>query len=534
MSTSRPTSPSVEGDQDAVIRRLRDPNVYPDHPREVKEVETHISRVFLTDHFVYKLKKSVKFKFLDFSTPEKREAACREEVALNRRMTHDVYLSILPITIDPSGEMNLGGRGRVIDWLVQMRRLPADRMLDEMIRTGRLADADVRRLADRLANYYVAAQPLTVRPEEYHTALVAHVKDNLQSLLASAEANPSAVRQSHAAQLRLLNCRPELFRSRARDGRVVDGHGDLRPEHICLTNPPAVYDCIEFSADLRRVDVLDELCFLAMDCDLLNADSVGRSILDAYLAKSGDRASPECIPFYKAYRACVRSKVAVLRARQLSGEGRQAQIHLSEQYLELANRYVRLAGTRPLLLVVTGLIGTGKSTLARFVAEELGIEILRTDEIRKETIPGASESDQFGEGRYRPEARARVYGELVRRAAEKLSVGTSVILDGTFTRAADRRAAVRCAHEWKADVFIVDCVCSRDTALRRIQARLHQNEPDASEARSEFYDLQAAERSCEENAAVDLRINTTESLTTQAAYIFKALPTAFPCVELSN
>jgi aminoglycoside phosphotransferase family enzyme/predicted kinase len=525
------TSSPLDADQEAVAKRLLDPSVYPDRPRAVQVVETHISRVFLTDHFVYKLKKPVRFDFLDFSTLEKREQACREEVRLNRRMTHDVYLSVVPVTVEPSGELMLGGHGRVVDWLVQMRRLPAGRMLDELIRNGHLTDVDVRRLTDRLSSYYTASQPLIVRPEEFHASLVAHVKENFQTLLSAADVNPSELRQSHTAQMRLLKCRPELFHARALDGRMIDGHGDLRPEHICLVNPPAVFDCVEFSADLRRVDVLDELCFLAMECDLLNADSVGRSILDAYLAKSHDRPPPEILPFYKAYRACVRAKIAALRMKQVSGETRRAQVDLCNRYLKLANRYVHNAGTRPLLLVVTGLMGTGKSTLARLLANELEIEVLRTDEMRKDLIPATNASDAFGEGRYRPEARARVYKELIRRTAERLSAGTSVILDGTFTRAADRDAAVRLGQQSAAGVVVLECVCPRATAIERIRARLSDAEPDASEARPEHYDLQAAERLREGDGAIDLRIDTTESPTVQATHVFQALPPAFSRVE---
>ncbi len=531
MSAAPSTLSPVDADQGAVAKRLLDPSVYPDRPREVRVVETHISRVFLTDHFVYKLKKPVQFDFLDFSTLENRERACREELQLNRRMAHDVYLSVVPVTLEPSGEVVLGGHGRVIDWLVQMRRLPADRILDDLIRTRRLAEVDVRRLADRMSDYYVTAQPLIVRPEEFHAALVAHVKGNFQTLMKAADVDLSEVRHSHTAQLRLLKCRPELFHARALDGRIIDGHGDLRPEHICLTNPPVVFDCVEFSADLRRVDVLDELCFLAMECDLLNADSIGERILAAYLAKSQDRPPPEIIPFYKAYRACVRAKVAGLRAEQVSGEARQAQVDLCNRYLKLASRYVRIAGTRPLLLVVTGLMGTGKTTLARLLAEELGIEVLRTDEVRNESIPAGSGSSAFGEGRYRPEARAHVYEEILRKAVDRLSVGTSVILDGTFIRAADRDAAMRLGRGLNADVLIVECICPRETAIERIRARLSRAEPDASEARPELYDLQAAERRYEGDSAIDLQIDTAESPAVQVAHVFQALPPALSCAE---
>src|SRR5688572_28161817 len=188
---------SSDFDHAAVVRCLQDPSVYPHHPGKVQVVETHISQVFLTDRFVYKLKKPVCFDFLDFTTVEKRERACREELRLNRRMTQGIYLDVLPVTQTASGDLRLGGSGRADDWVVQMRRLPAERMLDELIRTGRLADVELRRLADFLGRFYAAAQPLLIRPDEYHAALVAHTTANFRTLSASVEIDGDRMRRIH-------------------------------------------------------------------------------------------------------------------------------------------------------------------------------------------------------------------------------------------------------------------------------------------------------------------------------------------------
>ncbi|MCE9607884.1 MAG: AAA family ATPase [Planctomycetia bacterium] len=516
-------SPSPVVGREAVERWLTDAANHPDHPHDVQRIETHISQVFLTDRFVYKLKKPVRFDFLDFNSLEKREHACREELRLNRRMAGDVYRAVLPITADRCGALALDGSGTVVDWVVQMRRLPADRMLDELIRTDRLHESEVRKLTEYLGGYYSAIEPLVVRPRDFHAALVANVEANLAALLGADGVDTTRIRRLHIFQLRLLKSRPELFQARVLDGRIIDGHGDLRPEHICLTDPPVVFDCLEFSADLRRIDVLDELCFLAMECDALGADSLGERVLKHYFQRSQDRPPPELTAFHKTYRACVRAKVAILRGAQLPADARDAQRQLGERYLALGDRYLREIDARPVLILVTGLMGTGKTTLARVLAAELGIEMLRTDDVRDELFPAAGGNDAFGQGRYSPEARARVYEEVLRRASEALSRGVSIILDGTYTKASDRELALERGRAAEADVLAVECVCPREVALERIQTRLRQPQPDASEARPELYDRQAAQRDPPADSIPTCSVDTTESLAAQTATVMAAL-----------
>jgi len=513
----------ISQSQSPVVRWLADAANHPDHPHEVQRIETHISQVFLSDRFVLKLKKPVRFDFLDFNTLEKREHACREELRLNRRMAGDVYMAVLPITEDPSGALALNGSGAVVDWVVQMRRLPADRMLDVLIRTGRLHESEIRRLTDYLGGYYSASERLVVRPCDFHSAIVANVEANFAALLAADGVDVARVRRLHTFQLRLLKSRPELFKARVLDGRIIDGHGDLRPEHICLIDPPAVFDCLEFNADLRRIDVLDELCFLAMECDALGADSLGERVLKDYLKRSQDRPPPELTAFYKTYRACVRAKVAILRAAQMPADASEGLRRLGERYLGLGDRYLREIDARPMLILVTGLMGTGKTTLARVLAAELGSEMLRTDEVRDELFPSSGENDAFGQGRYSPDARARVYEEVLRRAGEALSSGVSIILDGTYTKASDRELALERGRATKADVLAVECVCPREVAMERIRARLRQPTSDASEARPELYDRQVAQRDPPGDSMSACSVDTTESLSAQTANVMAAL-----------
>jgi len=528
-------SSAADDEHEAVVRLLKSPAAYSDPTSDVRLVETHISQVFLTDRYVYKLKKPVRFDFLDFSTLAKREAACRDELRLNRRLAPDVYLDVVPIVADESGRLRLGdaraavgglgaaNSGRLVDWVVHMKRLPAERMLDRLSAENRLSAAEIDRLADFLADYYRRAEPLSVDGEAYREAIAHHVADNRRVLLDASEIDADQVRRIHTAQLRFLASRADELRSRAAAGRVIDGHGDLRPEHVCLTEPIAVFDCIEFSAEFRRVDMLDELGFLAMECDAAGAAEVGRRIVDAYRRQSHDDAPAELESFYKSYRAAVRAKVAALRAAQVDGPARRESLDTRDRYLRLADGYLRAAGARPLVIVVGGLMGTGKSTLARGLSEALGMEVLRTDVARRSLFPAGDSPAAFDEGRYLAEARNRVYDELLGTARSRLAAGVSVVLDGTYLQA-DKRAQVQeLAREMNADSLIVRCVCPRETSLRRIEARLAGGTGDPSEARPELYDRQVAEAAGESSAADGLTIDTTEPQPSQLGSVFAAI-----------
>lgn len=507
--------------QEALVEWLKTPDAYPEHPAHVQLCETHISRVFLTEAFAYKLKKAVRFDFLDFSTPQLRRQAALEELRLNRRMTQDVYLSVLPITGKAGGAWQIGGHGEAVDWLVQMRRLPAARMLDKLIADGKLQTGDVERLAAYLARYYATAAPLPVDAAAFQAATEAHVRGGLPVLSTPGLAeHQSLLRRILAAQMRLLARRADLFAARVQNGRVIDGHGDLRPEHICLVDPPAVFDCLEFSAGLRCTDVADELSFLAMECDRLGASWVGEAVLDAYQRESGDRPPPLLLAFYKTHRACVRALVAALRSAQMSGESRKAALAEAAADLLLAGSYLQASGARPLLIVMCGLPGSGKTTLARALAERLGLELLRTDELRQQ-LQGRERQIA---GRYQAGARAEVYGELLHQAGQRLERGESLVLDGTFSRAALREAALNVGRDFAADTVLVHCACPRDVALERIAARLQRPGADASEAQPAVYDQLLAEWEWSPGLTHDCRVDTTGALEQQVELCVAAVP----------
>jgi len=318
---------------------LRIPQNYPARPRHVEERETHMSYVFLTDTDAYKLKKPVRYPFLDFSTLAAREASCRAEVQLNQRLTIGIYRGVLAMTCDGDGRLQLGGHGKVVDWLVHMRRLPDARMLDRLIVERRLQVQDLAPLAARLAGFYAAQPRLEITPQDFVAELEREHRLNVELLRQPRfELNRSELDTIDAMIRRFLGPERERLQARVIAGRVVEGHGDLRPEHVCLTDPPQVIDCLEFNRALRLVDWADEIAFLGLECALLGAPWVGNALRASVEARLHDAVAPELTDFYTALRACLRARLAV--AHLLEPAPRDG-----ARWLPRARDYLRCAAT---------------------------------------------------------------------------------------------------------------------------------------------------------------------------------------------
>jgi aminoglycoside phosphotransferase family enzyme len=323
------------------IAFLRQPDVYPDRPKRVEVIETHMSWVFLTESLVYKLKKPVQYDFLDFSTLEARQKDCEREVSLNRRLAGQVYLGTVPLTRQGDGDLRLDGEGRVEDWLVQMRRLPADRMLDAAIHKGTVDGRDVQQVSQVLTDFYRRSVFLPTSPAEYLRRFEEDIQGNLMVLRDSRYALPTAqVERLAAAQRQFLAAQGGLLEQRARERRIIDAHGDLRPQHICLTAPPVIIDCLEFNREFRSLDPVEELAYLAMECDRLGAPRIGDKILQGYLEAANDACPSKLIGFYKVFRACLRAKIAVWHTVDHQVQDHQRWLGLARTYLDLAERYL--------------------------------------------------------------------------------------------------------------------------------------------------------------------------------------------------
>lgn len=318
---------------------------YPESTRRVDTVETHMSWVFLTDRHAWKLKKPVRQSYLDFSTEAARRYYCAEEVRLNRRLTHDVYLGVVPLTAGADGRLRLGADGAAIDWLVKMRRLPADRMLDFAIHADTVNADDVRNVADALWRFYRECEPIPLREGEYHDRFAAGIADNLRELTAREFRLPhEMIEPTCARQRSFLEGAGPLLDERARRGYVVEAHGDLRPEHVCLEPQPQIIDCLEFSRDFRLLDIVDELAFLALECERLGAAWIKDVILRRYAGLGGDAPTPELVHFYQSHRACMRAKIAIWHLKEPERSDGAKWTMQAREYLRLAALHVAQCG----------------------------------------------------------------------------------------------------------------------------------------------------------------------------------------------
>lgn len=458
----------------ALVRAMLDPAVYPHPVDSVELVETHISWVFLAGDRVWKVKKPVDLGFLDFTSRERRRFFCQEEVRLNRRLAPDVYLGVVDIGGTPD-RPRLGGPGQPVpaafETAVLMRRLPAERMLDRLVQEGRASPALLGEVAAVVAAFHAAA---ATGGEIDAFAGVEAVGRNWQENFAQTAGFPAALLEpawreavGEAVQ-RFLAAEAGRFAARAAGGRSRDCHGDLQAQHVCCTEPIRIFDCIEFNARFRFGDTAGEVAFLAMDLERLGRADLGVHFLNAYLEESDDWDAVPLLDFYRAYRAWVRGKVLGFQAGTRPERAAEARACFA-----LAARYLA-PRPRPRLLAVSGVMGSGKSTLARTVAARLGALVIRTDAVRKRLAGRGLRDrapDAFGQGLYTPEMTARTYAASLELAGRLLDAGWTVVLDGSFSRAAERRPARALAAGRGLEWALLWCEAPDALIVERLRAR---------------------------------------------------------------
>jgi aminoglycoside phosphotransferase family enzyme len=319
------------------VRFLSDPRAYGGRDAPVTVHETHMSWVFLAGDEAYKLKKPVRSSYLNFSTLGLREAACRAELRLNRRLARDVYLDVVPLTQGPAG-LSIAGAGEVVDWLVRMRRLDGAGALEIRLQ-NHVTACELDRLAWTLARFYRRGRPVAIAPARHLRQWSDSLALNRQILLDHRCGLPKGlVRAIDGSLRRFLSTQGQRLAERVRRHRIVDAHGDLRPEHIWMSDPIRIIDCLEFSSTLRAIDPLDEIAFLDMECERLGAPAAGRRIRARVLAALGERQAEPLYSFYRCYRAMLRARLTIAHLLEPDPRTPEKWPRLARRYLALARR----------------------------------------------------------------------------------------------------------------------------------------------------------------------------------------------------
>ncbi|MFO7965850.1 MAG: AAA family ATPase [Desulfobacterales bacterium] len=504
-----------------ICNAMAEPGFYPDGESSIKQIETHISVVFLTEKWVYKLKKPVRFDFLDFTRLTDRHYFCSREIILNQRLSHGIYMEVVPIYEISPGQYSLTPSKTPVEYAVKMRRLPDECCLKHMLESD---DPDIgekcRFIGQRLSRFYQNAD----RSREIDgfgkkETLSYNLEENIDEIEPFVDDYMEREQWQFICQIsrNFLNDYESLFDLRIQTGRIRDGHGDLRPEHIYFYGGLQIIDCIEFNDRFRYGDTVLDLAFLYMELDHLGHAELGREILKTYAAHADDRMLYALIDYYCAYRALVRVKVCCLSLRGASENRRRFLLSEIHRYFDQAFHYCLLFG-RPTLWVFFGPPASGKSTMARCTGDSLLFPVFRSDLVRKQEMPVSEKrSVPYGTGIYRESMRDHIYTHLFALAQERLKSGASAILDATFSKIRWRDAARRLALDLDANLIFVHCSANRMTLLDRLKKRETGPNGDSDARLMHFDDIMAhfdpvSEQDPDHNISIDTRFSEDDTL----------------------
>jgi aminoglycoside phosphotransferase family enzyme/predicted kinase len=514
--------------KEKLIAFLESPASYPHGPAEVRALQTHISWVFIAAPFVFKIKKPVNLGFLDFSTLEKRRYFCRREIELNRRLCAEIYLDAVPIYKTDSG-FSFGPPGDIVEYAVKMKELPHGWFLNELLEKNLVGEKEISRVISILHRFYQAEAP-TPGIEQWGTPekLKISTDENF------AQVEPFVGKTISAAafeairrftdQFYILN--EDRFRERIQQHRILDCHGDLHLDHVHITpEATTIFDCIEFNDRFRFIDIANDLAFLAMDFDFEGRSDLGNLLLRNAAHELRDAGMLKVANFYKCYRAFVRGKVETIQATEKETTNPTEHQKQAARYFRLALRYASV-GCEPLILVVMGRLGTGKSTIAKRLARELNWPVFSSDEVRK-TLAGVPLTQrtpaELRDKIYSTEMTQRTYRKLVKdglaafgcsrgRRSRPLKFHNGVILDATFSTRALRKFLRDECRKANMPFQFVELEVDPNEIKKRLKAR-DEKTAETSDARLEdFQKLSAVYEVPSELAPGLIRVSTTTSV----------------------
>jgi len=441
-------------------------------------IKTHIDYVLVGHKYTYKIKKNIKFDFVDYTSLEKRKHFCLEEIRLNRRYSPEIYLGVVPVKLSFDGKYAFGGKGETIDYAVMMKTLPNERRLDILLSQNRVSPKMMEQIALAVLAFHSKAK--TSRQIQAFGSWQHRIKVIDLNCYELDKFYKKIIDKNIYCEVKsflhnFVYDHKVIFKNRMQKGRIRDLHGDLHAGNIFYLNKPYIFDCIEFNQEFRYIDVAAEISFLLMELEFKGHKELAEVFLRTYLEKSKDWELLALLNFYKCHYAIVRAMVTAMEGK----------LGLTQKYLNLAGRY---ANPKPLLIAIGGMIGSGKSTLAKKIADELSFPILQSDKIRKTlaSIPLYSRPDKRAlKEFYSSDFTKRTYASLYDQAEKYLNADESVILDASFAKIELRRPLISIAKRTKADFIFIEIKAPEKVIQKRL--RIRQKEKRISDAGVALY-----------------------------------------------
>ncbi|MBT1071804.1 AAA family ATPase [Pelotalea chapellei] len=484
----------------SILKSLLKSEAYPEPTNKVELVQTHVSWIFLTETHAYKIKKPVDFGFLNFSTIDRRRFYCNEEVKYNRRLCPDIYEGVVELRKTPDGAA-FYGEGPVLDYAVKMKRLPAARMLDQLVIKKEITSDEMKEVARLIAEFHRNA-PTSSTIAEYGSLdrIMFNWQENFEQAMPFENTTLPAVEREYIRTWvnNFVTENAAHLNERVQNGFIRECDGDIHLENICLHNDKVcIFDCIEFNERFRCCDTAADVAFLLMDLDFHGRHDLAETVVNTYMEISDDRGILLLIDFYKIYRAFVRGKVEsfILNDPSIDQVDRKKVLARAIGYFRLARGYIQRRKLQQTLFITCGLMGSGKSTLAAQLSLELGLPLISSDIVRKKLAgldPETPVPVSYGEGIYSHEKNKDTYKELIKLAEAELAAGRSVIIDAAFIRKQNRTQCLSCASQYAAAFVILHLSCN-DTENRRRLAERSTESRSVSDGRFELLALQQQE-----------------------------------------
>jgi aminoglycoside phosphotransferase family enzyme/predicted kinase len=496
---------------------LESPKSYPHCPAEVRSLQTHISWVFIASPFVFKVKKPVNLGFLDFSTLEKRRHFCQREVELNRRLAPEIYLDVIAI-YETDSDFSFEPPGNIVEYAVKMKELPHGWFLSELLERNLVGEKEINRVIASLNRFYKSETP-TPEIEQWGTPekLKISTDENFAQveLFVGKTISPAAFDAIRHYTNQFYMANENLFHDRIQRHRILDCHGDLHLDHIHLTpEATTIFDCIEFNDRFRFIDIANDLAFLAMDFDFESRSDLANLLLRNAAHEFQDAGMLKVANFYKCYRAFVRGKVESIQAIEPETLKPEEHAQQATRYFRLALQYA-VSGSEPLMLVIMGRVGTGKTTVAEQLGSELDWPVFSSDRIRK-TMARVPLTERTAAGLrdkiYSQQMTEQTYEKLLDKGLASLATHNGVVLDATFSMPANRKSLRDACARAGVHLQVVELDVDPGEIKRRLKAR-DESTAEISDARlGDLEKLSAAYEPPSEFAPDLIKISTNKAV----------------------